>query len=890
MATDVISQVVSIRADLTALHADLKNTENEFKSTFARIQGVGSSALAGLGIGLSIGGLAAAATQFIGLAKHAAEYADAIGKAAQITGTSTETLSAWRHGAELADVSAEELDTGITRLSRSITAAAQGSAESQAAFKSIGVSIKDASGNLKSTDVILGDLAGAFERMPDGALKTDAAMALLGRSGAKLIPLLNGGRQAVADFTEEARRMGLIVSSETAKSAEQFNDNMTRMSKSIEGLKIAIGNSLIPVLVEALDLFAKLGGIKLEGAEQRGLERQIKTLKEIRDMSSKPGSDAFNFYTDKIAEAEAKLKEFQKETAKPVTKTARVIVDTKSVDKAKNDVANLLQGLQKQLDSLAFKKDESLFGPDVALLNQLNTQLAEFKDKLRSEGLKPPKGLDEFFGNLRDKIVANTKANRELNASIEEGLKLRQALADEANEGVGVTTINRDQVARQFEAQKQLEEMRRQLQIGAIDTSTPAGKEQARIAGIVKDYEDTKRRIEELGLQMGATQEQTAADVALAWKKALNEINTETDELTKFQERAFERLQDTFSDLFRDLLGGQIKSIDDASKRLQKVFTDFVSEWAALQLKTAIFGPQYGKTGGQMGGLFGQIFGGGAAKLPQVGYGPRPAGVEGPTLPNGGFYSTPAGIAPPGAEAMDKALTDVSQSFGNDLKDIFGQFSRGTGNLLEDITRALTQFFSGGVPTMTPPFNPDVSGGASGFGGLIGGLFGGGGSSFGFGSAPAGVEGPLMANGGFFSNPFGWLGSWFHDGGPVGADTPEMAKRLMGGLKSDERLIVAQDGEFMMSRPAVRAIGMDRLQYANKHLNLPRYHDGGPIGMPDMPAAAMAAPEDARTGDAAGSHYHLHVHGARNPDEFRRSQAQWEAGMARAVRSGQRRL
>jgi hypothetical protein len=87
--------------------------------------------------------------------------------------------------------------------------------------------------------VLGGDLDGftaATETcMKDGANKTAIAVELFGRSGANLIPLLNGGARALSDATDEATRFGLIVSTEAGRAAEQLNDNLTRLGAVVRG-------------------------------------------------------------------------------------------------------------------------------------------------------------------------------------------------------------------------------------------------------------------------------------------------------------------------------------------------------------------------------------------------------------------------------------------------------------------------------------------------------------------------------------------------------------------------------------------------------------------------------------------------------------------------------
>ena len=58
-------------------------------------------------------------------------------------------------------------------------------------------------------------MAEAFSRFADGPTKTAAAMALLGKTGADMIPILDKGKEGLDEFREVARRSGVEMAGET---------------------------------------------------------------------------------------------------------------------------------------------------------------------------------------------------------------------------------------------------------------------------------------------------------------------------------------------------------------------------------------------------------------------------------------------------------------------------------------------------------------------------------------------------------------------------------------------------------------------------------------------------------------------------------------------------
>jgi hypothetical protein len=54
-------------------------------------------------------------------------------------------------------------------------------------------------------------------------------MQLFGRGGAALLPMMNEGREGIAKLREEARRLGLVMSTEDAVSADKLDDSINRV-------------------------------------------------------------------------------------------------------------------------------------------------------------------------------------------------------------------------------------------------------------------------------------------------------------------------------------------------------------------------------------------------------------------------------------------------------------------------------------------------------------------------------------------------------------------------------------------------------------------------------------------------------------------------------------
>lgn len=188
---------------------------------------------------------------------------DDLGKAAQKIGIPVEELSKLEYAAKLADVPLDSLVSTMGKFSRNIAEVAGGGQnDASRALQAIGVSATDAEGKLRPTTAIIMDIADKMSGMRDGAGKTALAISLFGKSGAELIPLLNGGRIAIAEASDELARFGGVVTPEAARAAETFNDNITRLNTAMAGLLQDAVNPLLQPLVditEAMLRFANSG-------------------------------------------------------------------------------------------------------------------------------------------------------------------------------------------------------------------------------------------------------------------------------------------------------------------------------------------------------------------------------------------------------------------------------------------------------------------------------------------------------------------------------------------------------------------------------------------------------------------------------------------------------
>jgi methyl-accepting chemotaxis protein len=202
--------------------------------------GLGRMGQAAKGIGGLMGALlpVGAVAGLTAIAKGSIDAADNLNDMSQRTGVAVESLSRFGQAAQDSGSSIEGVAKGMGQLAKRITDPAS---EASKALGGIGIATKDAQGKVRGLDAVMLDIADRFAKMPDGAEKSALAMQLFGKSGVELIPMLNQGRAALEQYQA-------TISGDMAKSADEFNDSLNAIGRSLSGPFNEAVTALLPAI------------------------------------------------------------------------------------------------------------------------------------------------------------------------------------------------------------------------------------------------------------------------------------------------------------------------------------------------------------------------------------------------------------------------------------------------------------------------------------------------------------------------------------------------------------------------------------------------------------------------------------------------------------------
>lgn len=184
------------------------------------------------------------------MASSSASAMDEIDKSSQKMGVSAEAYQEWAHAMDLSGMSIDTMKTGMKTLQTAM-------AKNDDSFASLGISLTDASGNMRSAEDVMNDAIMALSDMEEGAERTALANKLFGRAGVEMAPLLNQGSEAIKGMKQEAHDLGLVMSGDDVKAGAELNDTLNNLKKSFGAIITKLGNSLMPIVKKVADMLMK---------------------------------------------------------------------------------------------------------------------------------------------------------------------------------------------------------------------------------------------------------------------------------------------------------------------------------------------------------------------------------------------------------------------------------------------------------------------------------------------------------------------------------------------------------------------------------------------------------------------------------------------------------
>ena len=169
------------------------------------------------------------------------------------TGVSTQYIQEMGYAATITGSSIQAIEQTITSLSRKIgSATLSGNAD----FSRLGISIRKATGEIKTADEVLGEISKRFKEM-NLSLSQQVTIAESLGVDSSLIELLGKTSREIKDLRDQSKGFGILTKAQTEQ-VDAYNRSVSKLRFNFEGIKRLIAVGLSPELETLTKKFDKL--------------------------------------------------------------------------------------------------------------------------------------------------------------------------------------------------------------------------------------------------------------------------------------------------------------------------------------------------------------------------------------------------------------------------------------------------------------------------------------------------------------------------------------------------------------------------------------------------------------------------------------------------------
>jgi hypothetical protein len=261
----ILSAVDKISPTLAKVRVGINATHKTFRDLGSASRGL----LGSVGIPAALS-FAAIGYGALHAAQGALEYAGALQDASDKTGVAIEALQSMQTVFEASGVSSEDFIESVTKLNKGLAEAGAGKNDSLLhLFNKLRIPLRDASGQIRSVESVLPQLAAAFEKNENPAVRTRIAMELFGKAGAKMIATLKGGSKALIDAMNDSKRLGAVLSTEATAKLDDLGDSLGLLSRQVKVQIAAAFAGAAPAVMAAVKSVSEWIGANKELLQQK---------------------------------------------------------------------------------------------------------------------------------------------------------------------------------------------------------------------------------------------------------------------------------------------------------------------------------------------------------------------------------------------------------------------------------------------------------------------------------------------------------------------------------------------------------------------------------------------------------------------------------------------
>ena len=198
------------------------------------------------------------------LAVKSGKAADDLNTLSKVTGIGAEQLQMYKLAADQVDVSVEAIAKSNQILKKNMLTASEGGSSAKY-FQQLGISVKDANGDLRDSDEVFQEAIKKLGSMKNETERDALAMKLFGKSASELNPLIEDGGETYARVAKLMNENGLqVVDQKTLDNANKFNDSLDDIKTlglaALQSIGTQLAAYLAPALEKVVGFVGKIAG------------------------------------------------------------------------------------------------------------------------------------------------------------------------------------------------------------------------------------------------------------------------------------------------------------------------------------------------------------------------------------------------------------------------------------------------------------------------------------------------------------------------------------------------------------------------------------------------------------------------------------------------------
>lgn len=242
------SLVVSLALDTARFQGDLGKAAAVSEQRMRQIKSTFVNSLSGISGAFALVGV-------LGLARRSAEAADQMLALAERTGRTVESLSQLEYVAKRGNTSIDALIKGQEQFAKKLGATDDEGKAAAKALAELGLSADRL--RALSPDQQLEAIADAMGGITNPTQRARIEMALLGKAGTELDPILRGGSEGIRALREESDALGATMTELEARRLQKLDDQLERTSAQFGKLKTEIAGVLAQPIASYFELLQK---------------------------------------------------------------------------------------------------------------------------------------------------------------------------------------------------------------------------------------------------------------------------------------------------------------------------------------------------------------------------------------------------------------------------------------------------------------------------------------------------------------------------------------------------------------------------------------------------------------------------------------------------------